>query len=396
MSCSLAGLFDRQHEAGGQVDTPAQRAAARTAATEGAVLLKNAGEMLPIDGAKTRSVAVIGPCAAVARTGGGGSSLVRPAYSVTPLDGIKEAAGARVDVRYALGAAMEGEDAGVDAASARQEAVALAARSDVAVVVVGYSFRLESEGFDRASMDLPRGQDDLIQAVAAANKHTVVVVAAGAPIAMSRWIDQVPAVLYAWYGGQEVGHAVGDLLFGRAVPSGKLPVTFPTRIEDSTAYGNYPGVDRRVQYAEGVFVGYRGFDKNKVEPLFPFGHGLSYTTFAYSALRVSNSSVKAGGTVEVSVQVRNTGSRAGAEVVQLYLRDLESSLPRPPKELKGFQRVRLEAGEARTLTFKLDAAAMSFFDPRKGDWVAEPGVFEVLVGASSRDIRLAGRFTLSE
>ena len=391
-----AGLFERQHEAGGQVDTPAQRAAARTAATEGAVLLKNAGEMLPIDGAKTRSVAVIGPCAAVARTGGGGSSLVRPAYSVTPLDGIKEAAGARVDVRYALGAAMEGEDAGVDAASARQEAVALAARSDVAVVVVGYSFRLESEGFDRASMDLPRGQDDLIQAVAAANKHTVVVVAAGAPIAMSRWIDQVPAVLYAWYGGQEVGHAVGDLLFGRAVPSGKLPVTFPTRIEDSTAHGNYPGVDRRVQYAEGVFVGYRGFDKNKVEPLFPFGHGLSYTTFAYSDLRVSNSSVNASGTVEVSVQVRNTGSRAGAEVVQLYLRDLESSLPRPPKELKGFQRVRLEAGEARTLTFKLDAAAMSFFDPRKGDWVAEPGVFEVLVGASSRDIRLAGRFTLSE
>jgi beta-glucosidase len=391
-----AGLFDRRHDAGGPVDTPAQRAVARKAATEGMVLLKNAGDVLPLDGTKTRSLAVIGPCAAVACTGGGGSSRVRPAYAVAPFDGIKEAAGARIDVRHALGVAMEGEDAKVDAASAQQEAVALAAASDVAVVVVGYSSRLESEGFDRPSMDLPKGQDDLIQAVAAANKRTMVVVAAGAPIAMSRWIDEVPAVLYAWYGGQEVGHAVGDLLFGRAVPSGKLPITFPKRIEDSTAHGNYPGVDRRVRYAEGIFVGYRGFDRNGVEPLFPFGHGLSYTTFTYGALQVSRSTVNPGGTLEVSVQVRNAGSRPGAEVVQLYLRDVESSLPRPPKELKGFQRVELGAGEARTLTFALDRAAMSFFDPAKGGWVAEPGAFEVLVGASSRDIRLAGRFTLIE
>jgi beta-glucosidase len=391
----VAGLFDRPHEGGGQVDTPEQRATARTAATEGMVLLKNEGGALPID-EKTRSVAVIGPCAAVARTGGGGSSLVRPAYSVTPLDGIREAAGAGIDVRYALGVPMEGEDAGMDAASARAEAVALAARSDAAVVVVGYSFRLESEGFDRASLNLPAGQDDLISAVASANKRTVVVVAAGAPIAMSNWIEKVPAVLYSWYGGQEVGHAVGDLLFGRAVPSGKLPVTFPSRIEDSTAHGNYPGVEKRVTYAEGVFVGYRGFDQNKIEPLFPFGHGLSYTTFAYSALQVSSSRVKIGGTVDVSVQVRNTGSRAGDEVVQLYLRDVEASLPRPPKELKGFQRIHLEPGETRTLTFKLDRAAMSFFDPRKDDWISEPGAFEVLVGASSRDTRLSGTFTLTE
>ena len=325
----MAGLFDRPHAGGGEVDTPTQRMAARTAATEGMVLLKNTGGVLPIDGTKTRSLAVIGPGAAVARTGGGGSSLVRPAYSVTPLDGIKEAAGTRVDVRYALGVAMEGEEAGVDAASARSEAVELAARSDAAVVVAGYSFRLESEGFDRSSMDLPRGQDDLIRAVAAANRHTIVVVAAGAPIAMSSWIDEVPAVLYAWYGGQEVGHAVGDLIFGRAVPSGKLPVTFPRRIEDSPAYGNYPGVDRHVEYAEGVFVGYRGFDRNKVDPLFPFGHGLSYTTFAYDALQVSKPRVTAGDTLEVSVRVRNTGSRAGDEVVQLYVRDVESSVARP-------------------------------------------------------------------
>jgi beta-glucosidase len=392
----VSGLFDRPHAGGGEVDTPAQRAVARTAATEGMVLLKNEGGALPIDSNATRSLAVIGPCAAVARTGGGGSSLVRPAYAVTPLDGIREAAGAHVDVRFAQGVAMEGEEEGGDAERDRTEAVALAARSDAAVVVVGYSFRLESEGFDRASLELPRGQNELIQAVAAANKHTVVVVAAGSPIDMRGWIPSVPAVLYAWYGGQEAGHAVGDLLFGRAVPSGKLPLTFPRRLEDSTAYGHYPGVDRHVEYAEGVFVGYRGFDAKHVEPLFPFGHGLSYTTFSYGALQVSSPSVKLGGTVSVSLQVRNSGTRAGDEVVQLYLKDVESSLPRPPQELKGFQRIHLEPGEARTLIFSIDRAAMSFFDARKGVWVAEPGAFEVLVGASSRDIRQTASFTLVE
>jgi beta-glucosidase len=391
-----AGLFDQPHSGGGEVDTREQRAAARTAATEGMVLLKNEGPLLPLDSTKTRSVAVIGPCAAVARTGGGGSSLVRPAYAVTPLEGIKEAAGAGMEVAYALGVAMEGEDAEVDAASAREEAVALAARSDAAVVLVGYSFKLESEGFDRPSMDLPAGQDELIRTVAAANGNTVVVVTAGAPIAMTGWIENVPAVLYAWYGGQEVGHAVGDLLFGVAAPSGKTPVTFPRRIEDSTAYGNYPGENLHVEYAEGIFVGYRGFDRRNVEPLFPFGHGLSYTMFEYSGLNVSGPTVKAGGTVEVSLRIRNSGSRAGTDVVQLYLRDVESSLPRPPKELKGFQRVSLDPGQARTLTFTLDGSDMAFFDPAKGDWVAEAGTFEVLVGASSRDIRLQGAFELTE
>jgi len=222
----------------------------------------------------------------------------------------------------------------------------------------------------------------------------VVVVAAGAPIDMTAWIENVPALLYAWYGGQEVGHAVGDLLFGAAVPSGRSPVSFPRTTEESTAYGHYPGAGLHVEYAEGIFVGYRGFDERKREPLFPFGHGLSYTTFEYGSLRIASPTVKAGGTVEVSMQIRNTGRRAGAEVVQLYLHDVESSLPRPPKELKGFRRVRLEPGESQTLTFTLDKSAMSFFDPARGDWVGEPGAFEVLVGASSRDIRLRGTFRM--
>ncbi len=388
------GLFDKPHAGGGEVDTPEQRAVARRAATESMVLLKSESGVLPLDARKIRSVAVIGPSAAAPRTGGGGSSLVRPKYAVTALDGIKVAAG-QVQVAYALGVAMPGEEANVEPKAAREEALALAARSDAAVVVVGYSFRLESEGFDRASLDLPAGQDELIGAVAGVNKNTVVVVAAGAPVSM-RWIGKVPAVLYAWYGGQEAGHAIGDLLFGIATPSGKSPATFPVRIEDTTAYGHYPGENLRVEYAEGIFVGYRGFDKHKREPLFPFGHGLSYTTFAYDGLKVAKPTVKPGEPVEVSMTVRNSGTRPGAEVVQLYLRDVEASVERPEKELKGFRRVMLQPGETQALTFTLDKAAMSFFDPRKGDWVAEPGAFEVLIGASSRDIRLKGGFSLVE
>jgi beta-glucosidase len=221
-----------------------------------------------------------------------------------------------------------------------------------------------------------------------------VVVAAGSPITMTGWLPSVPGLLYAWYGGQETGHAVGDLLFGIATPSGKTPVTFPKRIEDSTAHGSYPGQNLRVTYAEGIYVGYRGFDRRKVEPLFPFGFGLSYTTFEYSGLKVSRPTLKKGGTLEVSVQVKNTGTRAGDEIVQLYLRDLKSSIDRPEKELKGFRRVALQPGQTRAVSFTIDEAALSFFDPGKKAWIAEAGDFEALVGASSRDIRLRGNFAL--
>jgi len=391
-----AGLLDEPKPGGGEIDTPAQRAVARRAATEGMVLLKNEGGLLPLDASKKASIAVIGPSAGVARTGGGGSSLVRPKYAITPLQGIEEAAGTGARVRYALGVAMEGEEGEGDPGTSLDDAVALAAESDVAVVVVGYSFRLESEGFDRPSMDLPAGQNELIRAVAAANQHTVVVVAAGAPIAMTGWIGQVPAVLFAWYGGQEAGHAIGDLLFGLATPSGKLPVTFPARLEDSTAYGHYPGEDLHVEYAEGIYVGYRGFDEREMEPLFPFGFGLSYTTFEYDGLTLSGTEVAPGGTLEARLRIRNTGDRAGAEVVQLYLHDVASSLDRPPKELKGFSRVELQPGQAETVSFTLGPDAMSFFDPAKDTWVAEAGEFEVLVGASSRDVRQRGSFRLLE
>jgi beta-glucosidase len=240
----ISGQFDKPHTATGEIDTPEQRAVARKAATEGIVLLKNAGALLPLDPSKIHSVAVIGPSAAVARTGGGGSSLVTPKYSVAPLKGIQDRAGDRLQVSYALGVGMEGEDPSKDSPEAReqlrQEAVNAAAKTDAAIVVVGRYPKLESEDFDIKSLDLPAGQDALIEAVAKANKNTIVVINAGGPVIMSKWIAQVPAILDMWYGGQEGGNAIADVLFGDADPSGKLPVSFVKQWKDSPAHGRVP------------------------------------------------------------------------------------------------------------------------------------------------------------
>jgi len=395
----VSGQFDKPHTATGELDTPEQRAVARKAATESIVLLKNTGNVLPLDSTKTHSILVIGPNAPVARTGGGGSSLVVPKYSVAPLKGIQDRAGQGVQVTYALGAAMEGEDPSKDSPTERDrlrsEAVSAAQKADAAIIVVGRSPKLESEDFDIKSLDLPAGQDELIQAVSKVNKNTVVVINAGGPVIMSKWIAQVPAIVDMWYGGQEGGNAIADVLFGDADPSGKLPVSFVKRWEDSPAYGHYPGKNLQVEYAEGIYVGYRYFDKKKVEPLFPFGYGLSYTKFDYSEIKVSPNQTSSDKPVEVSLQVRNTGTRAGAEVVELYVHDGHSSVDRPVQELKGFQRVDLQPGETKDVHFTLDHSAMTFYSTAKKDWVAEPGDFDVLVGSSSRDIRLKGSFTLA-
>ena len=399
-----SGLFDHPHLGGGEVDTPAQKAVALQGATEGIVLLKNAGSLLPLDAAKIHSIAVIGPNAAVARTGGGGSSLVRPKYAITPLDGIKERAGNGLDVKYAPGVGMEGEDPAQDIAEARtkllKEATEAAAHADVAVVVVGRYSKLEGESFDVKTMDLPAGQDELIAAVEKANPHTIVVLNTGDPVTMTKWIDKTPALLDMWYGGQEGGHALASVLFGDANPSGKLPVSFPKRFEDSPAYGHYPGENLRVDYAEGIYVGYRYFDTKNVEPQFPFGFGLSYTNFEYSDLRVVHAVTHSGTQKQeldlVSVDVKNTGARDGAEVVELYVHDGHAKIDRPTHELKGFQRVELKAGETKTVQFNVDRADLSYWSPEKKDWIAEPGTFEIQVGASSRDIRLRGPLELKK
>jgi beta-glucosidase len=393
------GLFDRQESATqGEVDTPEQQAVAREAAVKSMVLLKNAGGVLPIRAGSVRSIAVIGPNAAVARTGGGGSSKVTPRRpALSPLDGIKERAGTGIKVEYAPGCSMEGEDKARETPEARaaliHEAASLAAKSDVALVFAGYSAETEQEMYDR-KLELPAGQDDLIRAVARANRNTAVVINSGGPVLMP-WIGQTPAVVAAWYLGQETGRAIASVLFGDTSPSGKLPVTFPRAWRDSAAYGNYPGKNLTVEYAEGIYVGYRHFDKKNIAPLFPFGYGLSYTTFAYSDLKVSPPKTTRGRPVEVSLSVRNSGSREGAEVVQLYVRDVQSSVDRPVRELKGFHRVALRPGESQTVSFTLDQNAMAFYDEGKKDWTAEPGVFEVQVGSSSRDIRLRGAFELA-
>jgi beta-glucosidase len=393
----VSGQFDR-HAATGEVDTPEQRALARKAATESIVLLKNSGDLLPLDPAKVHTLVVIGPNAAVARTGGGGSSLVGPKYSISPLEGIQDRAGDRLHVSYALGVAMEGEDPSKDTPGVREqlrhEALTAAAKADAAVIVVGRYAKLESEDFDIKSLDLPAGQDELIKAVAKVNQNTIVVINAGGPIIMTKWVAEVPAIVDMWYGGQEGGNAIADVLFGEANPSGKLPVSFVKEWKDSPAYGHYPGENLQVEYAEGIYVGYRYFDKKKVEPLFPFGYGLSYTKFDYGELKVSPNEAAAGQPVEVSLQLRNSGSRSGAEVVELYVHDGHASVDRPIQELKGFQRVELAREETKTVHFTIDRSALAFYSTAKKDWVTEPGQFDVLVGSSSRDIRMKGSFVL--
>ncbi|MGA2086381.1 MAG: glycoside hydrolase family 3 C-terminal domain-containing protein, partial [Terracidiphilus sp.] len=298
---------------------------------------------------------------------------------------------------------MDGEDPAVDTPAVRagllKEATDLAAHADVAVVVVGRYPKLEGEGFDVATMDLPAGQDELIQAVEQANPRTIVVLNTGDPVTMSKWIGQTPALLDMWYGGQEGGHALASILFGDANPSGKLPVSFPKEWEDSPAYGHYPGENLKVDYAEGIYVGYRYFDTKNVEPLFPFGFGLSYTKFEYSGLTVTPyiSAGKAGLTgAVVSLKVRNAGSRAGAEVVELYVHDGHAKIDRPAHELKGFKRVELKPGESQTVAFTLGRGALSYWSPEKNAWTADPGTFEIQLGASSRDIRLRAPLVLTK
>jgi beta-glucosidase len=401
----LSGIYDHPHMGGGAVNTPAQAAVALQAATESIVLLKNSASLLPLDAEKIHSIAVIGPNAAVARTGGGGSSLVQPKSAIAPLEGIQKRAGSGVEVKFALGVGMEGEDPAQDTPEAHarllKEAVEAAAHAEMAVVVVGRYEKIEREDFDVKTMDLPAGQNELIEAVEQANPRTIVVLNTGDPVTMTRWIDKTPALVDMWYGGQEAGTALASILFGDANPSGKLPVSLPKEWKDTPAYGNYPGVNLKVNYAEGIYVGYRYYDTKNVEPLFPFGFGLSYTTFEYSDLKVAPMVETAGDHIgakntTVTLVVKNTGTRPGAEIVQLYIHDGHSKIDRPAHELKGFKRVELKPGEEQLVRFQLDRADLSYWNLEKKDWVAEPGTFEIQVGDSSRDIRLKAPLKLAE
>ncbi len=274
------------------------------------------------------------------------------------------------------------------------EAIALARKSDVVLLCLGLNKKMEGEANDRTELGLEIAQVELLKEVVAVNKNTIVVLNNGTPITMDEWIDDVPAIVDAFYPGQEGGNALADILFGYVNPSGKLPVTFLKRWEDSPAFGTYPGIREKAIYEEGIFVGYRHFDKENIEPLFPFGFGLSYTTFEFSNLKLSKTSMHKEDELTIEFTVKNSGKVAGDEIVQLYISDKEASVEREVKSLKGFKRISLKSRESKKIILSIDKSALAFYDVNSKSWVAEPGEFEVLIGASSRDIRLQRVFVL--
>ncbi|MBS6239956.1 MAG: glycoside hydrolase family 3 C-terminal domain-containing protein [Bacteroides sp.] len=391
----------------GSILSPEHYEAARRIGEEGIVLLQNNGGVLPIDLNKAKKIAVIGENAVKMMTVGGGSSSLKVQRELSPLDGIRNRVGDKAEVVYARGyvgdatgeynGVVTGQNLKDDRTPAEliAEAVKVAADADYVIFIGGLnkSNNQDCEDSDRKALGLPYAQDDVISALAKANKNLIVVNVSGNAVAMP-WIAEVPSVLQAWFLGSEAGNSIAAVLMGDANPSGKLPFTFPARLEDVPAHslGEYFG-DRSkevvdMKYNEGIFVGYRWADKQKkVKSLFPFGHGLSYTTFAYGKPVADKKVMSAADQISFTVTVKNTGDREGQEVVQLYISDKKSSLPRPVKELKGFKKVKLAPGEEKEVTFTIDKEALSFFDDAQHAWIAEPGKFEAIIAASAADIK---------
>ena len=362
----------------GPLDAAAHHTLAREAAGRSIVLLRNEGGLLPLSPA--RQVAVIGAFAANPRFQGAGSSQINPTRLDSALDGIRAVAGDSVS--YSAGFPLGSADT-ADPVALRDEAVAAASAAEVAVLFLGVPAEEESEGFDRTHIDLPAAQLDLVDAVLAVNPNVVVVLSNGGVVALP-FADRVPAILEGWLLGQAGGSATADVLYGAVNPSGKLTETIPLRLEDNPSYGNFPGELGHVRYGEGILVGYRWYDAKKLEVAFPFGHGLSYTTFGYGD---ATASLTASGDVIVTVPVTNTGSVAGREVVQVYTSLADSVVQRAPRELKGFAVVALEPDETTTVEVTLRRSELAYWDVRVDGWVVEGGEYVVEVGASSRDLR---------
>lgn len=376
--------FEESRDGNAVFDRDKDHEYAKKVAEETIVLLKNEAQILPLS--EKEEIAFIGKYARQPRYQGGGSSHINSHKVTGAWDVVKD--WGNISFVEGYGDQADETDEGMIA-----EAVEKAGKAKAAVIFAGLPDAFESEGFDRTHMGMPDCQNELIERVTAVQPNTIVVLHNGSPVEMP-WADKVKGIVEAYLGGQAVGEAVVDILFGKVNPSAKLPETFPCKLEDNPSYLYYPGEGDKVEYREGVFVGYRYYDTKKMDVRFPFGFGLSYTTFAYSNLQVSASAIKDTDTLTVSADITNTGSMAGKEVVQLYVSDVESTVIRPVKELKGFDKVELQPGETRTVSFTLDKRAFAYWNTQIHDWHVESGEFRILVGKSSRDIQLEASVTV--
>ncbi len=394
------------------LSTKAHQEIAQQIAEAAFVLLKNEN-FLPLDAAKIKTIAVIGGNATAKFCHDGGSANIKPPFEVTALEGISNYVGGKAKIIYAQGYYPPGnwgapgikpdgtKSTPADSAQLVDQAIAAAKSADVVIYIGGLNHKVgyDSEGGDRKSIDLPVGQDKLLKKIVRANPMTVVVLIGGGAVEMDEsWLSRVPALLYAWYPGMEGGNALARVLFGDVAPSGKLPCTFPKRLADSPAHAldAYPGKDGKVVYKEGLLVGYRWYDTKNIEPLFPFGYGLSYTHFAYTNLDFVPNRGPIALPLTIEFEIANTGDRAGAEVAEIYVQPINPGVSRPVKELKGFAKVFLQPGEKQKVSVTLDENAFAYYDVGTRSWVAGKGDYKILVGGSSRDVPLTGDFHLTQ
>ena len=388
----------------GKINTPAHSKTVYDIASEAIVLLKNDKNLLPLKTSTIKTLAVIGDNATQTFHSGGFGAGVKARYEITALQGLQNRIGSKVEIKYAQGYSGEYRPFGKNQRTENAKpdtaliaaAVAAAKSSDMAIVFVGGNREYESESRDRKSLVLPFSEQYLVDTVTAVNPNTIVVVVGGAPYDIGKIKKNNHTIVWSWYNGSENGNALADVLLGKVNPSGKLPFTFPADIKDSPAIAlnSYPGENLEEEYKEGILVGYRWFDTKKIEPLYCFGYGLSYTTFKYAGLVTDKKMYKPTESIKITLKVKNSGKVTGKETVQLYVSKLESAVQRPEKELKAFKKVNIPVGQTATVSFSLPAKNLAYFDAQNSKWVVEPGKYKVLAGTSSRDITQSAEVTV--
>lgn len=391
----------------GELASPKTTQTAYNVASESIVLLKNDNNILPLNINKYKSIAVIGLNAKQSQAKGGFTAGVKPIYEITPLEGLQNKLKNKATIRYAQGYEQEFEEkdnwrtppVNTPSKALLDEAVQAAKNSDIAIIFAGNTREIETETLDRSSLDLPFGQDELIQAVSAANPNTIVVIIAGGAVNLGICKQSAPAILYAWFNGSEAGNAIADVLLGAVNPSGKLPFTIPEKLKHIGAHAfdslSYPGLNGVVQYKEDILVGYRWLDKHEITPAYPFGHGLSYTTFSYSQPYLNKTVFRPDENINISVKVKNAGKISGKEVVQCYIGITQSNVLRPVKELKAFAKTSLKPGTEDIVELSVNAHDLAYFDEKEMNWVVEPGLYKLYIGSSSCDIRGTTQFEIS-